>query len=381
MRKTIAILLIVLALAVYFPVPGVRAVSSAPGTSATSVILFDAVGGTVLYERNANARSLIASTTKILTALVVLENKGLDDEVLIEPAHVGIHGSSIYLRAGETVTVRELLYGLMLASGNDAATALAYFTAGSVENFADMMNRKAAQLGCVNSSFENPHGLDGPKHFSTAHDLAVIMAAALENQDFRKIASTKTITIGNRSFRNHNRLLWEYDYLIGGKTGFTRAAGRTLVTSAERDGMTLVCVTLSAPNDWADHTALYDWAFSQFQSIRVNRSDTSSVALPVISGARDTVSVRPAMDFSLIGAKTDTLTIDVELPRFVYAGVIRGARAGRLVIRKNGEIAAEIPLVYTESVPIDESIRLTTLERMRRALQFANSRGGINYAY
>ena len=378
MRKIIAPLLILAALAVYIPATEARAVSSVPGTSAESVILFDAAGGTVLHERNADARSLIASTTKILTALVVLENRKLDDKVPIKPEYTGVEGSSIYLQAGETVTVRELLYGLLLASGNDAATALACFTAGSAESFAGMMNKKARELGCTGSNFTNPHGLDSREHYSTARDLAKIMSAAMENEAFREISSTKTITIGSRSFRNHNRLLWEYDGLIGGKTGFTRAAGRTLVTCAERGGMTLVCVTLSAPNDWDDHTALYDWAFSQFKAIRVNRSDTGYAALPVISGTQNTVSVRPGMDFYCIGAKTDTLAVEIEAPRFVYAGVIRGARAGRVVVRKNGETAAEIPLVYSETVAVDESVRLSAWEKIKWTWRFPNGRGGLS---
>jgi len=381
MKKAISILLSIAALYVYVPVTASQAVplTQVPGTSAAAVMLFDAIGGTVLYERNADDRRLIASTTKILTALVALENNGLDEEVHIMPEHTNVIGSSIYLRPGEIVTVRELLYGTMLASGNDAATALAYHTSGSVEEFTELMNSRARGLGAVNSSFTNPHGLDGENHYSTARDLAVIMAEAMQNEEFRKIASTKNISIGGRSFRNHNRLLREYDGLVGGKTGFTRAAGRTLVTSAERDGMLLVCVTLSAPDDWDDHTALYDWAFNRFQGFRINSTDTKYVTLPVMSGTRDIVSARPATDFFLLAQKSDNLAIEVEVPRFVYAGVIRGARAGRIIVKNNGEQIAEIPLVYTENVPIDESVRLSGREKLRWAWRFANSRGALNY--
>jgi len=377
MRKKIAGLLIIAAVIAVVPVPKAEAAPavSAPGTSAAAVILFDARGGTVLYERHADDRRLIASTTKILTALVVLENNGLDDEVLIKPEHTRAEGSSIYLRPGETVTVRELLYGLMLASGNDAATALAYHTAGSIENFSEMMNERARELGCKNSSFTNPHGLDGQDHYSTARDLAIIMAEAMRNEEFRNIASTKNITFGNRSFRNHNRLLREYDGLNGGKTGFTRAAGRTLVTSAERDGMLLICVTLSAPDDWDDHTALYDWAFSNFQGFSISRSDTKYVTLPVISGIRDTVAARPGQDFFVIVPKADEITTEINAPRFVYADVIRGARAGSVIVRNNGEKVTEIPLVYSENIALDESQRLRPMEKIRRGWDIANRHG------
>ena len=379
MRKTIALILIIAAIIAVTPASNAEAAPtptvSPPGTSAAAVILFDARGGTVLYERHADDKRLIASTTKILTALVALENNAIDDEVPIRPEHTRVEGSSIYLRPGETVTVRELLFGLMLNSGNDAATALAYHTSGSVEDFTRLMNERARQLGCENSNFTNPHGLDGSEHYSTARDLAIIMAAAMQNEEFRNITSTKTITIGNRSFRNHNRLLREYDGLNGGKTGFTRAAGRTLVTSAERDGMLLICVTLSAPDDWDDHTALYDWAFSQFRGFEINRSDTEYVTLPVISGIRDTVSARPNQDFFTIALRTDELTTEIQAPRFVYAGVIRGARAGRIIVRNNGEIVAQIPLVYSENVTLDESQRLTPLEKMRRGWDMANRHG------
>ena len=380
MKKRIASLLIIAAAILAIFKPGGAAaetvregVNSPPRTSAAAVILFDAIGGTVLHERHADDKRLIASTTKILTALVALENNNLDEKVLIRPEYVGVEGSSIYLRAGETVTVRELLYGIMLRSGNDAATALAYHTSGSVEKFTELMNERARELGSVNSNFTNPHGLDGQNHFSTARDLAIIMSAAMQNEEFRKISSTKSITIGNRTLRNSNRLLREYEWLVGGKTGFTRAAGRTLVTSAERDGMLLVCVTLNAPGDWADHRALYDWAFDQFQSFRVNRSDMKFVTLPVISGMRELVNARPAEDFFLIAPRKDTITMDIEAPRFVYAGVIRGARAGHVVVRQNGEQIARIPLVYSENVELDESVRLTRWEGLRKSLRLPNA--------
>lgn len=239
------------------------AVSAAPGISAQRAILVDALSGRVLYERDADAKSLIASTTKILTALIVCENCDLSQVVQIPKEAVGVEGSSMYLREGERLTVEQLLYGLMLRSGNDAAVALALHCSGSIEAFAEKMNGKAAQLGMTSSHFVNPHGLDADGHYSTARDLSRLAIAAMENETLRRIAATKSISFGERSLTNHNKLLWRYEGAIGIKTGYTKAAGRILVSAAERNGRRLVCVSINAPNDWSDHAALLDYGYSQ----------------------------------------------------------------------------------------------------------------------
>ncbi len=188
---------------------------------------------------------LIASTTKIMTALVVLENCSPDDQVKILPEYTSVEGSSMYLKAGESYTVRDLLYGMLLVSGNDAATALAYYCGGSIAGFAEMMNAKAREMGLTNSSCKNPHGLDADGHYSSAEDLAEITREAMKNELFAKIVGTKTYTIGEQTYMNHNKLLWNYDGMLGVKTGYTMAAGRSLVSCAERNGLRLICVTLS----------------------------------------------------------------------------------------------------------------------------------------
>lgn len=234
-----------------------------PSISARSAIVYDCTGQSVLYERAADTRSLIASTTKIMTALVVAEHCDLSETVQIPTEAVGVEGSSLYLKAGEVLTVQELLYGLMLQSGNDAAVALAIHCSQSVEGFAARMNEKARELKLTGTHFDNPNGLDDENNYSTARDLALLTFHALENPIFSEVVCTKTVTIsGGRQLTNHNKLLWRYDGCIGVKTGYTMAAGRILVSAAERGGRRLIVVTIGAPDDWNDHAKLLDYGFS-----------------------------------------------------------------------------------------------------------------------
>ncbi len=230
-------------------------------TSASAAVLMDADTGQVLYDHNGSRRMLIASTTKIMTALVVLERASPGEEVTVRQEHM-TEGSSMYLKPGERVTVEELLYGLLLCSGNDAAAALADHCGGTA-SFVRRMNGLARELGMEDTSFANPSGLDDDGHYSTARDMARLAAYAAGNHTFVRLCSTRSVTIGGRTMTNHNRLLRAVPGCIGMKTGYTRAAGRTLVSAAERDGRRLVAVTLQDGNDWADHAALYDWGFAQ----------------------------------------------------------------------------------------------------------------------
>ena len=235
----------------------VPAVAEAVEVSATAAVLLDADTGQVLYEKNGDERMLIASTTKIMTALVVLEQAGLDDTITVTQAHMA-EGSSMYLKPGETVRVEELLYGLLLCSGNDAALALTE-CAGGAAPFVALMNEKAAALGMAHTSFAN--GLDAEGHYSTARDMAVLAAAAMDDPTFRRLCSSRCVTIGSRTMENHNRLLRQVEGCVGLKTGYTKAAGRTLVSCAERNGCRLIVVTLRDGDDWADHAALYEYGF------------------------------------------------------------------------------------------------------------------------
>ena len=212
----------------------------------------------------------MASTTKIMTAIVTIENLDLDRIVAVDDRAIGIEGSSIYLKQGEEISVRALLYALMLRSANDAAAALAYEISGSTEDFALLMNEKAAELGLSDTNFENPHGLDSENHYTTAHDLAIISAYAMSNQTFREIVSSRKALIESsaekRMLINHNKMLSYYDGCIGIKTGYTKKSGRSLASAAERDGATLICITINAPDDWNDHKKLFDYGFSQIHA-------------------------------------------------------------------------------------------------------------------
>ncbi len=245
------------------------------GTSAKAACLIDAKSGAVLYSHNENIRLPMASTTKIMTALVVLENMASDTVVTVPKEVAKIEGSSIYLAPGEKITVETLLYGLMLESGNDAAYTLAVACSGSVDEFCVLMNDKARSLGLIDTHFTNPHGLHNDEHYTTAYELCVIAANALENETFRKITSTKNMyakssfSDAQRYFVNHNKLLRFYNGAIGVKTGFTKAAGRCLVSAAERDEERFVAVTLGDGNDWRDHTAMLDFGFDNFDTLEI----------------------------------------------------------------------------------------------------------------
>lgn len=235
------------------------------GISAQKAVVLDAETGRTLFEKDPDSRSLIASTTKIMTALVVSEHCNVLDRMRIPKEAVGIEGSSMYLKEGEVLTIQELLYGLMLQSGNDAAVALAIYCGGTVEGFAELMNDKARQLGLQNTHFVNPNGLDAPDHYSTANDLATLASYAMKNPVFAMTASAKTVRVGQRVLTNHNKLLWQYEGADGVKTGYTKKAGRILVSSAMRDGRRLTAVTINAPDDWNDHKHLLDEGFKEYE--------------------------------------------------------------------------------------------------------------------
>lgn len=234
-------------------------------TSAQSAILMEAESGRVLYSHNQEEESLIASITKLMTALIAVESGiPLQDKVEITQESCGVEGSSLYLKEGDLVTLESLLYGMLLHSGNDAATAIALHCGGSMEDFVEKMNAKAQELGMENSHFRNPHGLNAEEHYSTAYDMALVAQACLAEPVVAEMVATRSISIDGRNFTNKNKLLWYYEGCVGMKTGYTQQAGRTLVSAATRDGMTLICVTLDAPNDWEDHQNLFDYGFEHY---------------------------------------------------------------------------------------------------------------------
>jgi D-alanyl-D-alanine carboxypeptidase len=293
---------------------------------------------------------LIASTTKIMTALVVIRTTDLDERVKIMPEAVGIEGSSLYLRADEVLTVRELLLGLMLQSGNDAAVALAIFCGGTVEGFVDQMNEMARYLGLSRTHFANPNGLDDEQNYSTAHDLAVLAMYALEDDTFREIVSTKTATVGGRALTNHNKLLWQVDGAVGVKTGYTKSAGRILVGAAERNGRRLVTVTINAPDDWNDHAALFDYGFEEYETRTVLSEGECVGTVPVLSGDRIEVHAVAQTTFTYSLLQDETPELRLHLPRMLFAPVTGGAAAGSADVMLNGRVLGTVPLIWAESV-------------------------------
>ena len=332
-----------LAAAVLFPV-------RAQAVSARRACVMDAVSGRILFERLAEEQSLIASTTKIMTALVVCEQCNVLDRMRIPKEAVGIEGSSMYLKEGEVLTLQELLYGLMLSSGNDAAVALAIYCGGTVEGFAELMNDKARNLGLSGTHFVNPNGLDAPGHYSTARDLAVLAACAMENPVFAKTVSTRSIRIGERYLTNHNKLLWRVEGADGVKTGYTKAAGRILVSSALRQGRRLVAVTIDAPDDWNDHGTLLEEGFSRYALRRIVSAGDCVDVVEVAGSRGQRVELIAAEDLEYALAPEERPVLAVPGPGFVYAPAVEGAEAGNAYVLIEGNAVAKVPVVYGQTV-------------------------------
>ncbi|CAN7339861.1 D-alanyl-D-alanine carboxypeptidase family protein [Rossellomorea sp. LjRoot5] len=247
-------------------------VQAAPSVSAQKAILMDQETGRILYEKDAHTQSRIASITKIMTAILAVESGKMDQKVTVSQNAAGTEGSSLYLKAGEKIKLEDLVYGLMLRSGNDGAVAIAEFVGGSLDGFVYMMNEKAKEIGMENTHFSNPHGLDDHEdHYSTAYDMAILARYSMENDRYKEIAGTKVHTAPNpdekwdRKWKNKNRLLTElYKYSTGGKTGYTKLAKRTLVSTASKDGENLIAVTLNGPDDWNDHIGMFEYGFKHY---------------------------------------------------------------------------------------------------------------------
>lgn len=330
------------------------AAASAPQTHAAAVVLMDADSGRVLYEHNSREPRLIASITKLMTALVALES-GHDpsETVTIRPEWTGIEGSSLYLKPGEELKLETLLYGLLLRSGNDAAHAIAGYC-GGMESFVSRMNGKAEELGMKNSSFANPSGLNAEGHYSSAYDMALLARACLENKVLSAIAATRSVTLEGRHMTNHNKLLWQVEGCIGFKTGYTEKAGRTLVSAVRRDGMTLVCVTLGDPDDWKDHAALYDYGFSTYQRQALCRRGEVLCALPVKNSLVPRYSVRAQEDLWCVCRPGEKPEITYELTSESLAAPVRaGTTLGAAVFSVNGEALVRVPLVLDLDIQAD----------------------------
>ena len=348
-----------LAAAVFFPL-------RTEAISAQKACVMDAVSGRLLLEKNADSQSLIASTTKIMTALVVCEQCNVLDRMRIPREAVGIEGSSMYLQEEEVLTIQELLYGLMLRSGNDAAVALAIYCGGTVEGFAELMNDKARSLGLRNTHFVNPNGLDAPGHYSTARDLAILAAYAMENPVFYKTVSAKNIRIGDRYLTNHNKLLWQVEGADGVKTGYTKAAGRILVSSATRNDRRIIAVTINDGDDWKDHAVMLNNGFSRYRMQTIVSAGDCLGTMEVAGGENGHVEILAAEDFSYLLAEEEHPYTMLPGPGFVYAPVAEGEDAGLAYVLLKDRAIGCVPVVYGRTIEQEQEEKQSILEKLFR---------------
>lgn len=342
--------------------------AAGPEVSAQSAVVLTADTGTVLFEKDGHTPRPVASTTKIMTALLALEaaqERG-DPLVDITQEMVAVEGSSMGLQAGDSISLTGLAAGMLLASGNDAANAAALYLDASLESFAARMNQRAAALGMEDTHFVTPSGLDGEDaqglgHLSTAYDMALLARAALEDQAFRQLCSSPSLAVEfaepvkRVTYTNHNKLLAQYQGCVGVKTGFTKEAGRCLVSAAERDGALLIAVTLNAPNDWEDHTALLDYGFSQVEPYQLAGGDVR-LTVPVVGSPVEVVSLRGSNGGEVTlplgqGAQVERV---VRVPKFLYAPVEAGEQVGEICWYLEGQLLGSAPLTAAGAAPLQE---------------------------
>ncbi len=348
------ILLILLILTLLFSLFTVY-IYSAGGLSlsARAAVLYEPSCQAVIYSKNADKRMAMASTTKIMSAIVALENSSPDELVAVDERAIGIEGSSIYIERGEQFLMLDLIYAMMLQSANDAAAAIAYHISGGILEFADLMNEKARELGFVNTNFQNPHGLDDKNHYTTAYELAKIASYALENDTFRSISSTykKEIksSLKTRTVVNHNKLLNMYDGAIGVKTGYTKKSGRSLVGAAEKDGIRLISVTINAPDDWNDHKKLFDYGYDVLAWSTIANSGDFSFKLPVLSSEKKYINVKNTESASCILPNYDkSVEKRIILPQYAVAPIKCGDKLGDVIFLKNGIEIGRVALFAAE---------------------------------
>lgn len=369
---------LVLSLLLILPCFSVSAEASGVSVSAKSAVLINADTLDVLYNKAEHEKRGIASTTKILTSLIALEYGEPEKEVVADKEAVMVEGTSIGLKAGDKITLKSLVYGMLLESGNDAANVAAFAISGNTTQFAVLMNKYAGEIGMLNSNFTNPSGLTDKNHYSTAYDMALLTSVAIKNPIFRKICSTESAVIDfgtpeiSRKFSNHNRLLNEYDGVFGVKTGYTKASGRCLVTACENNGVTLICVTLNAYDDWNDHKKLFDYGFSLYTEIESD-VDIKSISVPVVCSDKKSVSVNFSDDFRLNVLKDNPqLTSSVYVEQLLYPPVKKGDIVGEIIFKDyNNKIIAIVPLVSCDNALAlyDETEELSIIEKIKKFIE------------
>lgn len=335
-----------------------------PSISAESAILIESESKRILFEYNPYIRLPMASTTKIMTALLALEKGNIHDKIKIDSDSVGVEGSSIYLYEGEIISLEDLLYGLILRSGNDAAIAIGKHIGGNIDSFVNMMNEKAKEIGAINTNFVNPHGLHDDKHYTTAYDLAIITSKAMEIEKFKEISGTKS-WIANREknhlFYNKNKTLWEYEGGDGVKTGYTTKAGRCLVTSATREGVQLIAVVLNDYNWFQDCYALMDYGFDNYKSYVILDKGQFIRTVPVIYGDKKEVSaiVEKPFKYPLTEEELEKIKVDFNVKESIIAPVNKGDILGDVNVYLEGR------LIYKGNIIADKDIKeLSTFKKI-----------------
>lgn len=326
--------------------------------SAQSAVLLCSNSDKVIFEKNSEKKMSMASTTKIMTTLIALEYAQADNKEVTFTKEMIAEGSSMYLKYGYKLKLSDLATGMMTVSGNDAANAAAISISGSKEKFSELMNNKAKQIGMKSTHFVTPSGLDDEQHYSTAIDMAHLMSYAMANEDFAKLTSKKFAKVDflspdnmEISYTNHNKLLSMYEYCNGGKTGFTKKSGRCLVTSAEKDGVKLIAVTLNAPDDWNDHIKMYNYGFSQLSVVK-NVDKDYSLNVDVVGGVTDKVKVKPvkSVDYIKENNSDSSITRKVIVDNFIYAPIEKGQVVGTIQYFLDDKKLCDVPLISTDKV-------------------------------
>lgn len=347
--------------------------------SAKASIVMDVNTGRVLYSYNSDVKLPMASTTKIMTVLLAIEKGKIDDIVNVSRRAATEEGSSIYLKEGEQIKLEDLLYGIMLRSGNDAAVAVAEHLCGSVENFVELMNKKAKSIGVNNTNFSNPHGLPDDNHYTTAYDLALITCYALKNESFRKIVKTQRKSISgppgvswNRAFLNKNKMLWQYDGGDGVKTGYTKKAGRCLVSSATKNGWQLVSVVLNCSDWWNYSSKLLDYGFENYDNVKIVDKESTLIKMNVKKGKEKDVNLFPSCDLyaplSKTGENDEKVTYIKCLPDYAKAPIKKNEKAGVLQVYIGNCLVGQVDLMY--STDIESSDILYNIQNILKSLLF-----------